>query len=239
MSYVRCPACGWAGPRADADDHDCTPTYEPDEPGLRFLAEFHPDERVSHLDGTADHVERVFGQSFIEQVFWPDHGTLRVQHEHVGGVEQVSMMASSLLASLPEGPSLIMGHISGGDQPFLGATLVDIDVMTMPNNTDRVGSLETLRAILEWTKSEVHWIGDARRDEGLVVISVVSCVGRCETVTVEPATERVVDRVEHDHHARPIGGTRLGRRLWDVLAYAHRLAGSTALGSFELFDDEQ
>lgn len=203
---------------------------------MMFLDEFHPAIQTEHLAGFTDRIDHVFGRSFIDRVLWPDNDALRTR---TTGAD-VEFMGGSVLASITETSSaMLIGHvIEAGESAYLAACFYPLDMMAVIGD-DVASGVELLTAALLLPGGEVHWLGDVRVEGGLVVVSCVSCTGRCETVTIEPVTERVLDRLVEDHTSRPRDASRVVRRLWDSLALAHQIQGSAKAGYLEIFSNEE
>lgn len=200
-----------------------------------FLPAFHPPESVEHLRGHADVVDHLFSRSFVDAFIDHDHDALRVQQTSEG----MSFINGSMLSVAGASPHLVLGFVLDPDgRAYRAISMTNVDVLALVTEDNVVAGIELLSMLIIGCGGEVHWIADVRPEPGIVTVTAVSCCGVVESVVYDAVTEAVVDRSTIEHHQRPEDETRLVRRLWDTLALAHQLQGSTTEGYLELFNGE-
>lgn len=200
-----------------------------------FLPSFHPTESVEHPREHADVVDHLFSRSFVDAFIDHDPDALRVQQTSEG----MSFINGSMLSVAGASPHLVFGFVLDPDgRAYRAISMTNVDVLVLVTEDNVASGIELLSMLIIGCGGEVHWIADVRPEPGIVTVTALSCCGVHECVVYDAVTEAVVDRSTIEHHQRPEDETPLVRRLWDTLALAHQLQGSTTEGYVQIFDKE-
>lgn len=201
-----------------------------------FLPTFHPAEQVEHLRERAEVVDHLFSRSFVDAFIDHDPDALRV-HETIDGM---SIVNGSMLSVAGTAPHLVLGFVLNPDgHAYRAISMTNVDVLALITESQVASGIELLSMLIVNCGGEVHWIADVRPEPGVVSVTALSCCGTLEQVVYDAATEAVIVRSTTSYDQRPEDETRLVRRLWDALALAHQIQGSTTEGYVELFTEEE